>query len=393
MKATSRFFCREKRCLVSVFTLLILSFTSIKSQNTKIDQILRGQLKTVGAYQFDQRNYAAIMLNMTYGNSSINNPIELKKLKIEQIKRVDLVYTGYPATSFNDLTEKRLQALMHLSPALFAKKDVEWNLVVQNNCQEENSAKLLYHGFVIYYLDPAKKPSNSADIEYIKEHFKNTENSDFSTCAFKDSTVLLALERHSEWNNLLIVADLTGSMSPYIAQLLIWYKLNTNKDIVRQWVFFNDGDYRPNEEKKIGMTGGVYDLKTAAFEKVLDLTYETMVNGNGGDAAENDVEAILKGIALCPDCEDVVLIADNLSPVRDMELVDQITKPVKVILCGSQTGINTQFLKIASESGGSIHTIETDIDDLLNKKEGEVIKLGNQSFKVEDGKLVLIKIM
>ena len=64
---------------------------------------------------------------------------------------------------------------------------------------------------------------------------------------------------------------------------------------------------------------------------------------------------------------------------------------MKVILCGSQTGINMQFLKIASQSGGSVHTIETDIDDLLNKKEGEEIRLGNQSFKVEDGKLVLMK--
>lgn len=362
-------------------------------QNSKIDQILKMPLKTIGSYQVDQRNYSTIMLSMNYGSSNINNPSELKKIKFEQIKRVDLIYTGYPASSFNDLTEKRLQSLMRLNPALFSKKDVEWNLVVQNNCQDESSAKFLYHGFVIYYLDPTKKLSNSADIDYMKERFKNPESQDFGKYTFKDSTVLSTLNRHSEWNNLLIVADLTGSMSPYVAQLLIWYKLNTNKDIVRQWVFFNDGDYKPNEEKKIGNTGGIYDLRTSSFDKVLDLTYETMVNGNGGDAAENDIEAILRGIELCPDCEDVVLIADNLSPVRDIELIDKITKPVKVILCGSKSGINMQFIKIASQSGGSIHTIETDIDDLLNKKEGEIIKIGNQSFKVEDGKLVLIKIM
>jgi hypothetical protein len=373
-----------------VLVLLLISIP-FYAQNTKIDLILKQAPKSAGTYQLDQRNYSAIFLNMTYGSSGINNPAEIRKIKTDQIKRIDLVYTGYPASSYNDLTGKRLQALMNLDPAIFSKKDIEWNLVVQNNCQDESSAKFLYHGFVIYYLDPLKKPSNSADIEYIKEKFKNPDNRDFSKYAFKDSTVLKALVRNGEWNNLLIVADLTGSMSPYITQLLIWYKLNSNQNIVRQWVFFNDGDYKPNEEKVIGNTGGIYELKTSAFENVLDLTYETMVNGNGGDAQENDIEAILKGIALCPECEDVVLIADNQSPVRDIELLDQVTKPVKVILCGSQNEINTQFLKIAAQTGGSIHTIETDISDLLSRKEGEEIKIGKQMFKVEDGKLMLIK--
>ena len=373
-----------------VFVLLLVS-TSFYAQSSKIDQILKQAPKSAGTYQLDQRNYSAIFLNMTYGSSGINNPAEIRKIKTDQIKRIDLVYTGYPASSYNDLTGKRLQGLMNLDPAIFSKKDIEWNLVVQNNCQDESSAKFLYHGFVIYYLDPLKKPSNSADIEYIKEKFKNPDNRDFSKYAFKDSTVLKALVRNGEWNNLLIVADLTGSMSPYITQLLIWYKLNSNQNIVRQWGFFNDGDYKPNEEKVIGNTGGIYELKTSAFENVLDLTYETMVNGNGGDAQENDIEAILKGIALCPECEDVVLIADNQSPVRDIELLDQVTRPVKVILCGSQNEINTQFLKIAAQTGGSIHTIETDISDLLSRKEGEEIKIGKQTFKVEDGKLMLIK--
>ena len=382
---------RFKRIFWGLSIVLLFVSIPLTAQNSKIDLILKQSPKSVGTYQLDQRNYSAIVLNMTYGSSGINNPADIRKIKTDQIKRIDLVYTGYPASSYNDLTEKRLQVLMSLDPAIFSKKDVEWNLVVQNNCQDEASAKFLYHGFVIYYLDPLKKPSNSADIEYIKERFKNPENQDFSKYSFKDSTVLKALVRNEEWNNLLIVADLTGSMSPYITQLLIWYKLNSNQNIVRQWVFFNDGDYKPNEEKQIGNTGGIYELKTSAFENVLDLTYETMINGNGGDAQENDIEAILKGIELCPECEDVVLIADNQSPVRDIELLDRVTKPVKVILCGSQNGINTQFLKIAAQTGGSIHTIETDISDLLTKKEGEEIKIGKQTFKVEDGKLILIK--
>lgn len=74
-----------------VFVLLFV-FTPFYAQNGKIDQILKQAPKSVGTYQLDQRNYSAILLNMTYGSSGINNPAEIRKIKTDQIKRIDLVY-------------------------------------------------------------------------------------------------------------------------------------------------------------------------------------------------------------------------------------------------------------------------------------------------------------
>jgi hypothetical protein len=284
-----------------------------------------------------------------------------------------------------------LQSLYNSNPALFANAKIEWNLVAQNNCQDVDGAKLLYHGYVIYYIDPNKKPANIADINYIKERFKNPNNTDFSKFTFKDSSVLKALNRNTEWNKILVVADVTGSMSPYIAQLLIWYRLNTKKDKIIQWVFFNDGDFKTEDQKKLGSTGGIYSTNSDSFEVVLALTLETMMNGNGGDAAENDVEALIKGLELCPECEDIVLIADNNSPVRDLSLAKSVGKPIKIILCGSQSGVNVQFLDLAIDTKGSIHTIEEDLQNLVELSEGQILKIGKQTFKVVDGKMVAVK--
>jgi hypothetical protein len=239
--------------------------------------------------------------------------------------------------------------------------------------------------------DLNKKPANIADINYIKERFKNPNNTDFSKFTFKDSSVLKALNRNTEWNKILVVADVTGSMSPYIAQLLIWYRLNTKKDKIIQWVFFNDGDFKTEDQKKLGSTGGIYSTNSDSFEVVLALTLETMMNGNGGDAAENDVEALIKGLELCPECEDIVLIADNNSPVRDLSLAKSVGKPIKIILCGSQSGVNVQFLDLAIDTKGSIHTIEDDLQNLVELSEGQILKIGKQTFKVVDGKMVAVK--
>lgn len=374
------------------FIVLLLFISSVCSaQKSKFDEILSQANKFVSNYQIDKRVYSSIMLPMSYGGLSMANIAELKKINPTLIKRVDLVYTAYPIGSFNELTEKRIQSLYSNYPALFADKQIEWNLVAQTNCQDIDDAKLLYHGFVIYYIDVNKKPANIADIDYIKSRFKDPSNKDFSKFLFKDSSVIKALSRNTEWSKMLVVADLTGSMSPYITQLLMWYRLNTKPDKIIYWVFFNDGDFKREDEKVIGKTGGVYSAKSDSFEVVLNLSLETMMNGNGGDAAENDIEALLRGIELCPECEDIVLIADNNSPIRDLELAKEIRKPIKTILCGSNLGINTQYLDLAIETKGSIHTIEEDLQNLVDLSEGQILKIGKQTFKVVQGKMVAVK--
>lgn len=376
---------------IFINAIFLCMCSSIYAQSNSIKDIATLPNQFVSTYQIDHRVYSSVVLPLSYGSSTLQNINDLRKIDLQFVKRIDLVYTAYPIGNFNELTEKRLQSLYTYFPQLFNKKDIDWNLVAQNNCQDLNGAKLLFHGFVIYYLDPDKKPANIGDITYIKERFKNPDNTDFSKFTFKDSAVINTFNRNTKWSKILVVADVTGSMSPYIAQLLMWYRLNSKKDKIIHWVFFNDGDFKQETEKIIGNTGGIYDAKTDSFEVVLALTLEAMMNGNGGDAAENDIEALVYGLTLCPECEDVVLIADNNSPVRDIALTKLIKKPIKIILCGSQSGINPQFLDLAIDTKGSVHTIEEDLTNLIDLSEGQIIKIGKQTFKVSNGKLVAVK--
>ena len=94
------------------------------------------------------------------------------------------------------------------------------------------------------------------------------------------------------------VVDVTGSMQAFAVAVYQWMTLlsNRNKNI-RYHVFFNDGDEKLNSDKVIGSTGGVYGMASNNLNKVLATMQSAMKNGNGGDIPENDIEAILFGIA------------------------------------------------------------------------------------------------
>ncbi len=202
-----------------------------------------------------------------------------------------------------------------------------------------------------------------------------------------DSSVYKALDRN-KWKNMMVCADVTGSMSPYTVQLLLWMKLNTGKVSMHQFVAFNDGDAMPDEKKIIGKTGGIYNIESNRYEQVSELIYATMMKGGGGDAPENNIEALIKGIELSATADNYVLIADNWAPVKDISLLNKITKPVKVIICGSNGYIHPDYLNIAYKTGGSVHTMEEDITELMKLREGDIFTFKGVKYKIVDGKFV-----
>jgi len=219
------------------------------------------------------------------------------------------------------------------------------------------------------------------------DSLKNTKHSDQNTIATRkinsfiannggitDSVVYKIFSRHPEWDNCLVIMDWTGSMYPYGAQAVLWHSLNLKQSGIKYFVFFNDGNME--KRKKIGKTRGVYFEKAENINKIIGLLSKVKAKGNGGDPEENDVEAILKGIQKYPDFKNLILIADNNSCMRDYCLTKYIkayclTKyikvPVKVVLCGTYSGINPQYINLAYKTKGSIHTIEDDISDFYNR--------------------------
>jgi hypothetical protein len=201
----------------------------------------------------------------------------------------------------------------------------------------------------------------------------------------EDSTVLNILDR-MQWVRMLVVSDVTASMYPYTGQLLLWLKLHEDERYIHQFVFFNDGDRKEEDQKMIGSTGGIYSTSSAIFEEVELLLYKAMHNGSGGAIPENNIEAIVRGIEACPSCREVVMIADNWSGVKDMELLPYVKKPVHIITCGVHDKINTDYLDIARATGGSVHLIEQDINNLAAINEGGKITIGNNIYIIKKGK-------
>jgi hypothetical protein len=200
----------------------------------------------------------------------------------------------------------------------------------------------------------------------------------------QDSIVYQVFVRNApNWQKMLVVADWTGSMYPYGMQVLVWINQNLQqKDKIKKFVFFNDGDNKKLGEKVIGATGGFYVADNQDFNEIINIMRQAQMGGQGGDGSENDLEALLFGQQICKDCEDIVLLADAESMVRDLLLLPHLVKKIiahnqklHIILCGKRNGAIADYLQIAQAVNGSLHTIEEDIVDLQALTSDEIIKL------------------
>lgn len=193
----------------------------------------------------------------------------------------------------------------------------------------------------------------------------------------------------SRWQNKVIVTDLTGSMYPYMDQILVWHAFNKAIDKGNSYVFFNDGDQKSLSQKIVGKTGGIYISLNNSMDEVLNSMQKTMKGGGGADSPENDIEALMKAQKLMKKGSQLILIADNYSDVRDLKLLMYLKVPVRVILCGLDYGsVNEHYLEIAYATKGSIHTIEKDILNLRSLVNGNSISIGGSTYKFNRGKFL-----
>jgi len=203
-------------------------------------------------------------------------------------------------------------------------------------------------------------------------------------------TVISAVLNRNKWNDKLIVCDLTGSMGPYTAQLSLWYQLHCIKEKNLQFVFFNDGDEKPDNKKKIGETGGIYYSKSNGFDSLAKFVAKVSAAGSGGDCPENNMEALIKGVKMAAPYKELVMIVDNNAPVKDIELLKKFNMPVHIILCGVSNFVMLDYLLIAWKTKGSIHTIEQDITKIASMMEGQDIKIDGITYRIMGGEFVRI---
>jgi hypothetical protein len=212
-------------------------------------------------------------------------------------------------------------------------------------------------------------------------------SSPFSWDSKEFNVVQATFERHPQWKNTQIVMDVTGSMSPYIAKTMAWIKSTQDSSQVDAFTFFNDGNATLDRNKRVGKVGGIYCAANTKYNAVYKRMKHTMRQGGGGDCPENNIEATLYGVNEFPDCDEVIMVADNWATPRDLILLRDVKIPIHIIVCGGQSGINVKFIQAAYETGGSVHTIEDDLD-LRSIEPGKQFKIGRNYFTLVSGKIV-----
>ncbi|PHR25823.1 MAG: hypothetical protein COA38_16040 [Fluviicola sp.] len=190
----------------------------------------------------------------------------------------------------------------------------------------------------------------------------------------KQAPVYKGLEVLDRHERTAMVMDVTGSMTEHVAAMKRWIQANNDSLNFTSFTFFNDGDGKPTKKKKIGNTGGVYT--TFNLVSIDNLVTETMRRGSGGERPESDIEALLHTLNKDTICDAILLIGDNYSGVRDIELLPNVTKKVNILMCSIKGSLRTDYLLIAKNTGGYL-IYNGERIDLKNLRSGEILSVGN----------------
>lgn len=459
-----------------LFVLLLFAFSS-RAQQTLAENRLKVNKVDVPALKKENaaEGRTTAYLEMPFGRANFLRPSEVAALQGKVIEKVELVYTAFAVSAdFNQqgLNKQRVHTLAQQLPGLTENTLVGWQLTAQTSATTADSAKKMFHGFVITYRPDPTPETMATEVEFLKmsvsqathnkvggtkpaggdtrdpssstsTHLKlsalqiamnrigdnpelsldtahcyevkreedytivklqyrfmghkrtrldTVSNTEVDTTQklrtltiepYPDSIISVVMRRNAHWTNAIIVCDLTGSMAPYTTQLFAWFATVAGEKRIRSFVFFNDGDGKLDRKKEIGHTGGIHRIASNAPDSVFAEAVATMKTGSGGDTQENNVEAMLAALSKADTNVEIILIADNLAVPRDMSLLREVNRPVHVIACGSNYGINPAYLKIARFTHGSLHTLYSDIEGLDQLQDGDVINIGKEHFKVQ----------
>jgi len=372
--------------------------SSPQEHSTVFDSIF----KIVEVREFNKnKQQSSVLLKNGYAEAEIINKQDWSQIAHKaKVTKVKLIFSKYPfkkevwLTNYYKLLGARLNKLFEIDSNLNSNL-IEWSIILQTDCKTEKRAKLLFHGIEIVYEifqtkvtpvipatpdKPAAPPIaiqadaalfvtsevTSDTIDILKSAEKKVIHFIQSNNGSKDSTILKVFDRHAEWKNTLIVIDWTGSMYQYGGEVLLRHIRDFKSSGIKYFVFFNDGNRK--KKKIIGKTGGIYSDTADDPEGLSFLLNKIKYNGNGGEKEENNLEAILAGIKKFPAFTEIVLVADNNSCMRDYCLIEKIKTPVKVIVCRVKKTINPQYINLAYHTGGSLITMDQEVNNLDSLK-------------------------
>lgn len=221
---------------------------------------------------------------------------------------------------------------------------------------------------------------------FVEQKIRSNIKSNFIS---SDSTVYKIFQRNiHQWKNAIVICDWTSSMYEYGSQVLVLLNQLQQENYIKGFVFFNDCDSLGNQAAKD--KAKYYHTPSIDFESVIQQMTKAVKYGKANqDYAENDLGAVVFAMQQFPDAEHFILIADNKSAVKDMHLLNQIKKPLKIVLCGETffdgEPIQPDYQAIAKRTKSSLHTIENDIPSLQKLKNKSRIRIQNTLWKYKNG--------
>jgi hypothetical protein len=364
--------------LISCFSYQFIFAQASASFNVRV----RDSLK-VDKYEMQDNGFKAYPLAIDPGDYRLKNTAAARLLNFETITAVDLVYTDYPeGEDFAELNRKRMIELFMHVPKAFNKNFINWRIVKQVGVKRPGELSKFFHGFVVYFRPMPKCSEEQDNIHEILSGKKKLE----------DSVIFKTFKRNESWKDMMAIMDVTGSMAPYTAQILLWLKLNSALKTTKQIVFFNDDEENSNDQTVKLDTSGIWSVESFKFDKVLKTCYKAMEKGNH---MENNLEAIFYAVKKFPgEKKNIIMIADNWEDPCDMKLLPKLKElkiPIRIIVCGVNNALNTNYLDIAYATGGSVHTMEQDLTELAKIGEGKTLSLQGMKFKLQGGKFQQIK--
>lgn len=202
----------------------------------------------------------------------------------------------------------------------------------------------------MYTVNGSRPVFEQAEVEVLEKPKPDNSYAELQKTLLNASTVYKGLERLDKAEKFALVMDVTGSMSGNVAAMKRWIELRNDSIAFTSFSFFNDGDGRATRFKKLGKTGGIY---TTYSEKEIGNTIETaMDKGSGGERSESDIEAVIHAQNSDSLHTAVLLIADNYSEIRDIELLPQVSVPVHILICAAPNGVREEYLNLARQTNG-----------------------------------------
>jgi hypothetical protein len=387
---------------IGVVCAIFLHLTAYAFSQSSYAKRLPMEIVTLPTYEFGtSATQNALLFKMPFASSRINQAASWREG--QKFRQIDLVFTLYPKqpedwkVGYDSLMERRFRVLEGRMPQVFQDASVQWRLVIQTACNTMAEAQGMFHGFVCYPAsdeglepgipldsvveEPWTYPTLRFDSTKLRANLDIVQQIIAGERSSSDSTAIQVLDRHPEWKNALVVIDWTASMYRQGAMVIAWQQAHRSESRIRHFVFFNDGDQKYDADKVVGETGGIYQTPADTLPAMQPIIDAVTLGGEGGDHRENNLEAILQGLASCPECEQVILVADNTGPVRDMALLELVQVPVRVLVCGVYKDVlETDYLEIADRTRGSLHTRDRDLSDLRGQLVQGVLTLGDKQY-------------